>query len=177
MPRPCNHGERRKEGSSSGGELVYVQPIGILGNRATCIWFSGPRIGLHPQSVQDFIFLPRHSISWKMLSFVVVFIVHMPPDVSLFAGYAQGSGIVLLRPCMGGAVDPSFSPNAPDIANGKPDIYGQLSADYAQQSAPHMKTSGKVMATLSSKAFFNENLSPPTKMKSCIGISITTCLF
>ena len=65
-------------------------------------------------------------------------------DVAEFASYAQANGIVLLHPCLGGSVDPSFT-HAPDIQDGKLDVYGQLDPNYVQQSAPHMRAIGKMV--------------------------------
>ena len=38
-------------------------------------------------------------------------------------------------------VDKKRFPQAPEIQRGLLDVYGQLSSDYATQSAPHMKVS------------------------------------
>ena len=70
-------------------------------------------------------------------------------DVAAFAGYAEANDIVLLHPCVGGAVDAARYPHAPDVAQGKLDVYGQLSADYVQQSAPHMRAIGGMLRRLS----------------------------
>ena len=81
---------------------------------------------------------------------------------------------MLLHPCVGGEVDAAQYPHAPDIAQGKLrgpepspdslthslltthqrtplgklDVYGQLSADYVQQSAPHMHAIGSMLRRL-----------------------------
>ena len=39
-------------------------------------------------------------------------------------------------------------PHAPDVAQGKLDVYGQTSANYVQQSAPHMRAIGRMMHRL-----------------------------
>ena len=52
---------------------------------------------------------------------------------------AEVNAIVLLLPCLGGAVDAGTYPHAPDVSAGKLDSYGQLDADYVHQSAPHMR--------------------------------------
>jgi len=65
-----------------------------------------------------------------------------------FARYAEGSNIVLLHPCVGGGVDKSKYPHAYDVADGKLDVFGQLSADYVQQSAPHMRGIGNMLRRL-----------------------------
>jgi len=66
-------------------------------------------------------------------------------SVNQFARYAEGSGLVLLHPCVGGSVDASTYKHAKDIADGNLDTYGQLSADYVQQSAPHMRGVGNMI--------------------------------
>ena len=58
---------------------------------------------------------------------------------------AQANGVVLLSPCLGGAVDKWSFPHASDIEEGKLDVYGQLGRDYVQQSAPHMRAIGKMI--------------------------------
>ena len=70
--------------------------------------------------------------------------VDVAPDVAEFANYAEANGIVLLHPCTGGPVDASYT-HAPDIKEGKLDVYGQLDPNYVQQSAPHMRTIGKMV--------------------------------
>ena len=45
-------------------------------------------------------------------------------------------------------VDAARYPHAPDVAQGKLDAYGQLSADYVQQSAPHMRAIGGMLRRL-----------------------------
>jgi hypothetical protein len=80
------------------------------------------------------------------------------PDVAAFADYAEQNGIVLLHPCVGGAVDKVKYPNAPDIEQGRMDVYGQLcqhGADcggyYVQQSGPHMRAIGKMVRRILGK--------------------------
>ena len=67
------------------------------------------------------------------------------PDVAEFANYAQANGVVLLSPCLGGAVDTTAFPHASDIVAGELDVYGQLDLNYVQQSAPHMRAIGKMI--------------------------------
>eukprot|EP00656_Telonema_subtile_P028702 TRINITY_DN3129_c0_g2_i1.p1 TRINITY_DN3129_c0_g2~~TRINITY_DN3129_c0_g2_i1.p1 ORF type:complete len:762 (+),score=135.77 TRINITY_DN3129_c0_g2_i1:98-2383(+) len=67
------------------------------------------------------------------------------PDVADFAGYAEENSFVVLHPCVGGAVNSTAFPHAPDIEAGKLDAYGQLDANYVQQSAPHMRTVGNML--------------------------------
>eukprot|EP00756_Hemistasia_phaeocysticola_P050735 Hpha_TRINITY_DN25924_c0_g1::TRINITY_DN25924_c0_g1_i1::g.185476::m.185476 len=67
------------------------------------------------------------------------------PDVEVFADYAEVNGIVILHPCVGGPVDASKYPNAGDVAAGNLDVYGQLTKDYATQSAPHMRGIGRMI--------------------------------
>ena len=69
-------------------------------------------------------------------------------SVDQFARYAEGSGIVLLHPCIGGAVDTSKYKYAKDIAAGNFDVYGQLGTGYTQQSAPHMRGVGNMIKQL-----------------------------
>lgn len=52
---------------------------------------------------------------------------------------------MLLTPCLGGDVDQAKFPHAPDVAEGRLDVYGQLDPNYVQQSAPHMKAIGAMM--------------------------------
>lgn len=47
------------------------------------------------------------------------------PDVAEYANYAEANGIVVLHPCMGGAVDKSFT-HAPDVVAGSMDVYEPL---------------------------------------------------
>lgn len=70
-------------------------------------------------------------------------------DVHIFAAYAEVNGMIVLQPCMGGGVvNTTQYPNSKDIQKGEWDVYGQLSADYVQQSAPHMAVLGNMVRTL-----------------------------
>jgi hypothetical protein len=66
-------------------------------------------------------------------------------DAAAFADYAEGNGLVVLHPCMGGAVDSGLYPYAPDIVAGKLDVYGQLDTNYVHQSSPHMAAIGAMV--------------------------------
>merc|ERR1711916_424628 len=67
-----------------------------------------------------------------------------------FAKYAESNDIVLLQGCIGpGKVDMTRYPQARDIQLGRLDVFGQLSGDYAMQSAPHMKFAGKLLRHIS----------------------------
>eukprot|EP01084_Bolivina_argentea_P019163 35639_1 len=70
------------------------------------------------------------------------------PDINEFANYAETNAMILLHPCLGGKVNIKKYPNSYDIQNGKLDVYGQLTNDYVQQSAPHMDTIGKMIRRL-----------------------------
>jgi len=70
------------------------------------------------------------------------------PDVAELANYAESNDIVVLHPCVGGPVDEAAFPNAPDVAAGKLDVFGQLSKDYSEQSGPHMRAVGKMVKRL-----------------------------
>lgn len=67
-------------------------------------------------------------------------------DVAGYASYAEANGIVVLHPCLGGAVDIKAFPHAPDIVAGRLDVYGQLDLNYVHQSAPHMRVIGAMVA-------------------------------
>eukprot|EP00933_Yihiella_yeosuensis_P006300 TRINITY_DN11099_c0_g1_i2.p1 TRINITY_DN11099_c0_g1~~TRINITY_DN11099_c0_g1_i2.p1 ORF type:complete len:755 (-),score=103.78 TRINITY_DN11099_c0_g1_i2:308-2572(-) len=67
------------------------------------------------------------------------------PDVFEFSNYAEANGIVLLIPCVGGWVNRIKFPHAYEVGSGALDVYGQLSLDYVQQSAPHMRAIGKML--------------------------------
>ena len=66
-------------------------------------------------------------------------------DVDAFAAYAEGNGLIVLHPCTGGAVDIKTYPHAPDIQDGKLDVFGQLSSSYTWQEAPHMRVVGDMV--------------------------------
>ena len=70
------------------------------------------------------------------------------PAAAEFARFAEGSGMVLLHPCVGGPVDQDSYPHATDVADGKLDVFGQLTSNYAMQGAPHMQAVGKMMRRL-----------------------------
>jgi len=67
------------------------------------------------------------------------------PDMAAFADYAETNAMVVLAPCLGGAVDKTRFPHAPDVEAGKLDVYGQLTQNYVEQSAPHMRAIGKMV--------------------------------
>jgi len=69
----------------------------------------------------------------------------MAPDAAAFASYADANGIVLLHPCVGGYVDEHRFPHAVDVKRGKLDVHGELTRDYVEQSAPHMRALGKMV--------------------------------
>jgi len=69
----------------------------------------------------------------------------MAPDATAFASYADANHIVLLHPCVGGYVDGDRFPHAEDVKRGKLDIHGELTSDYVEQSAPHMRAIGKMV--------------------------------
>lgn len=66
-------------------------------------------------------------------------------DAGVFADYAEANGVVLLHPCVGGDVDEKKFPDATDVKKGKFDVHGELSQDYVEQSAPHMRAVGKMV--------------------------------
>jgi hypothetical protein len=82
------------------------------------------------------------------------------PDVAEFANYAEGNGLVLLHPCLGGPVDKSF--HAPDVAAGMWDVYGQLGPNYVHQSAPHMRAVGEMIRRVLGKGYAGGAGVPPT---------------
>ena len=55
------------------------------------------------------------------------------PDVAELAAYAEANGIVVLHPCVGGSVDASMFPNAPDVRAAS--TCRQLTGDYAQSAS------------------------------------------
>lgn len=67
------------------------------------------------------------------------------PDASDFAKYAEANGIVILHPCVGGPVNKSKYPQAPDVEEGRLDVYGQLTSNYIEQSAPQMRAIGNML--------------------------------
>lgn len=69
-------------------------------------------------------------------------------DAARFADYAEANGVVVLHPCTGGAVDESKFPDAADVRQGRFDVHGELSGDYVEQSAPHMRAVGKMVRRL-----------------------------
>lgn len=69
-------------------------------------------------------------------------------DVPAFADYAETNALVVLHPCLGGALDKSKYPHAPDVEKGKLDTYGQLTPGYVEQNAPHMRAIGNMVRTL-----------------------------
>jgi hypothetical protein len=69
----------------------------------------------------------------------------MDPDLTAWAAYGEAEGIVVLHPCLGGALNTTKYPYAPDVTRGFLDVYGQLDPNYVQQSAPHMRAIGKMM--------------------------------
>ena len=71
-----------------------------------------------------------------------------PPAAAEFAQYAEGAGIVLLAPCVGGNVNRFKYPHARDVADGNLDVFGQLSADYVFKSSPHMHAVGLMLQRL-----------------------------
>eukprot|EP00756_Hemistasia_phaeocysticola_P002630 Hpha_TRINITY_DN1178_c0_g1::TRINITY_DN1178_c0_g1_i1::g.113135::m.113135 len=87
------------------------------------------------------------------------------PDVGAFADYAEANAIVILHPCVGGEVDTVLYPHAPDVVAGKLDVYGQLTEDYAQQRAPHMRAIGKMVRRLLGKSDPVAAPPPPPKVK------------
>ena len=76
--------------------------------------------------------------------------------------YAEANGIVVLHPCTGGALNTTKYPNAPDVAQGKLDVYGQLDANYVQQSAPHMKAIGAMVRRVIPTGGEHSSTTPPT---------------
>ena len=62
-----------------------------------------------------------------------------------FIKYAESNHIVVLKPCVGGAVNIQRYPNSYEIQRGLLDVYGQLSSNYSYQSAPHMRLVGSVL--------------------------------
>ena len=73
-------------------------------------------------------------------------------EMKAWAEYGEGSGIVILYPCVGGHVDTATFMHAPDVVAGKLDVYGQLDRNYVQQSAPHMRVIGKMLQRILGKA-------------------------
>ena len=59
--------------------------------------------------------------------------------------YGEANGVVVLQPCVGGPVDAARFPAATEVQRGLLDVYGQLSEDYAMQSAPHMRVFGRIL--------------------------------
>ena len=70
------------------------------------------------------------------------------PDVGAFADYAETNAVIVLHPCLGGALNKTKYPHAPDVEKGKLDTYGQLTPGYVEQNAPHMRAIGNMVRTL-----------------------------
>ena len=68
-----------------------------------------------------------------------------PVFLPAWASWAEPNSIVLLQPCVGGSVDVGRFPAANEVQRGLLDVYGQLSEDYATQSAPQMNTFGRIL--------------------------------
>ena len=91
-------------------------------------------------------------------------------DINEFAKYAEINAMIILHPCLGeNKVDTSKYPNSYDIQKGKLDVYGQLSNEYVQQSAPHMSTLGNMIRRLLNKTIVNptcdnDKVSPNERM-------------
>ena len=65
-----------------------------------------------------------------------------------FARYAESNNIVIVGMQIGGYVDRSRFPNACEVLRGLSDVYGQLSEDYAMQSAYQMRVGGRIVRRL-----------------------------
>ena len=69
-------------------------------------------------------------------------------DAAIYSNFAERNAMIILQPCLGGKVDTKKYPHAPDIVNGKLDVYGQLTNNYAEQSAPQMQIIGRMIRQL-----------------------------
>ena len=96
----------------------------------------------------------------------------MAPDVAEFANYAEANNMVVLHPCVGGAVNTTAFPNSPDVAAGKLDVYGQLDPNYVQQSAPHMRAVGNMIKRVLGPAYTPPNTTAVSS--SSLGLSASS---
>lgn len=65
-----------------------------------------------------------------------------------FARYSENNNIVIVGMQIGGYVDQKRFPNACEVLRGLSDVYGQLSDDYAMQSAYQMRVGGRIVRRL-----------------------------
>ena len=64
---------------------------------------------------------------------------------AVFVRYAETNGFAVIKACVGGKVNLTKYPGANEVARGLLDVYGQLTEDYAMQSAPHMRVIARIL--------------------------------
>ena len=65
-----------------------------------------------------------------------------------FGKYAAANGIVILKPCAGGAIDAARFPLNHENLRGMVDVYGQLGGEYATQTGHQMRPIGAMLRRL-----------------------------
>ena len=92
------------------------------------------------------VYIPRACQADRMEPCKLVVMLGVDGD---FARYAESNRIVVLGlKINGGYVDAGRFPDACEVLRGLSDVYGQLSADYAMQSAYQMRVAGRILRRL-----------------------------